>query len=813
MKLRAHAKALIITMLIILSASLLCLVSFSADNSTDPDKTIYPSIIGVDYMLLNNPTLVSVAEDVIVVYDEPYIREYDSDGAQQSSFDTTEYGSIDELVTASGKFYFRVNSTIIMVSDGDFEVVATDAFSLFGGGDYIYYLSDSNIVYKLNDANKVDENIDKSYLRNSYLSAADGVIYAYDLTKYNIRAVKKIGDSSAEVIIEENVGELANFFVIDKHALKVSKDNRKLSYQGKNLSFENDIKIAVLQSNIAVSNSVKQSVTYYDMEFKETREFSSRSGKLGKYNDPSHIAALDNSVFIADKGNSRVVRYVLPTGDADKGKYTQFNIPNVQLIAPFEDGLWAFDGSNLIHYDDQNHASTIANADSGVVDMATWGSTLYTLDSSGKVMSYTPKSDIQEVFTLQNASKIAINHKSGILYAINGEKLKRVNLSNESDVGNVEYAHSLGNVIDFSVDYEGNIFAFGRDKVMRCVRNGDSNSISVVQEYPTAFATGDYSVAQNADGDVFVSDRGVNSLAIIKGSLIGAYKNNYHPPTTDKWDVIKVAKLSEKSMLRIAPDNSETVFSVADGTMFLCLSAVLLEDGRAYYYGVSAHNGQDYYISKDEIGEFMPKYEFDDNYPRYNALLAVGVSVYQFPYDGAAVVKQLGFNTQFKLLDNVAGSESENTWGWYRVSYIDEGVEVTGYVYCRDVAESSVLTPQAKQLYYRVKADEVGVRVNVYQEPSDKSDILFELEDGASVIVSSDDVVKDAEFTRVYVNGKYGYVKTANLQPDGMTSVEITAIIVGSICGVALLITIPLFIALCKKHSKGKTVKRDELPQ
>ncbi|MCQ2603372.1 MAG: SH3 domain-containing protein, partial [Clostridia bacterium] len=109
---------------------------------------------------------------------------------------------------------------------------------------------------------------------------------------------------------------------------------------------------------------------------------------------------------------------------------------------------------------------------------------------------------------------------------------------------------------------------------------------------------------------------------------------------------------------------------------------------------------------------------------------------------------------------------------WYRVK-IDENLY---FVLRSQVEEYSAPTPvgdDTKAVYGRAKADRAGGEVNVYQYSDETSTVLFKVTDGTKVEI----IETVGDFYKVKYGENYGYMSKDEVKLDGLTTVQIVAIV------------------------------------
>lgn len=114
---------------------------------------------------------------------------------------------------------------------------------------------------------------------------------------------------------------------------------------------------------------------------------------------------------------------------------------------------------------------------------------------------------------------------------------------------------------------------------------------------------------------------------------------------------------------------------------------------------------------------------------------------------------------------------------WIAVQY----GENTYYAVASDFEEYTIQIPEKDKIYGKANADRVGGLVNVYANADDNSEVIAQIVDGSKVEVL--ETLDD--YYLVSFDGKVGYVKKSQLKIEGLTSVQIVAIVLAIVVALA----------------------------
>lgn len=824
----------LIALMIVISLTLFCVAVFDNGNkdigryadiknekasisetADTVSNVIIPETLTRDYIYLHSPYSVAIYQDYYAVADKIGTNDYALliiDKGGKILYKAEGIVNVEKIAMANDKCVFikSGNALLSVVFTDNGNAVINDISAAFADGIFdifcdngdVFVQDYNNSVYSLNqNGNSLETtqiNLLKPYIANSIVRYYGGKFFSYrytDETIYELTPNVTDGDKFAKISIGHS--DLYDYCIINGSVAILNKTRNKITLGGTVKEGDSTLTMACGNRKIIIGDAAAQNLVITDEALTPMLKLAARSSDQGKLNGPQGIAVYDNTTLIADSGNKRIAKYKL-NGEL-LAEYSLNH--NVASVAAAKDGFYVNSGTEIYKYiyNSIGGASSVGEpmAVNGIIDFAVWENTLIGLKSNGEVLDFATGSAL---FVLPGANRLVINSHTNILYALSPSKLARFNLGNRLNVE--EYTHNMSGYIDFSVDYSGKIYAYYDDKIECYMTDKRQLSLYLKEVYDVSGLSKRYTAAQSHSGNVYIADTDRHALLKITGSDIGAYSiYDYKTPT--EWNIVRGATYANGALMYVVPGNSETASNATYGSRFLCLAEEKADDGNNYYYGMDIESGSFYFVSANDV-VILDFYAFDGNTPKYNSILATGVDVYEFPFADAKVQNKADFSTLFTLVNNVAGEKEDISWGWYKVAYTLGGVDYEGYVKNIDISPYSPLLPPAKQEYYKIKADNVGVTVNVYEQASTDSEILFTLNDGESVIIMSDQFDASSEFTKIYVNGKYGFIKTANLIKDGLTTVEITAVIVGSICGAALLGTIPLFFVLFKKHQDRK---------
>ena len=280
----------------------------------------------------------------------------------------------------------------------------------------------------------------------------------------------------------------------------------------------------------------------------------------------------------------------------------------------------------------------------------------------------------------------------------------------------------------------------------------------------------------------------------------------YAAPT--EYPIMTVGKASAPAQGYFSPKNLKPVASLDEGDNVLVLAEVPAEDGSAegyYYIRTSADaNGEMCYVRKSALTLFERGEGW--KHGTYAASTHSGLRVLQYPFDGAAVVATVGPKDALVVSGDIG--RSAEGWNWVKVSLMTaDGTVVDGYTTEEDLGPYGPYEMPSFGVDAIVNADKLGEAVNVYSLPEERDELVIDtLSDGEVVRLAQGGLNVDDEWTLIGYETEdgtamSGYVKTAYLSEGGLTTLQITLIVVA--CIVAVL-TVAIVIIIAKKRKRER---------
>lgn len=388
---------------------------------------------------------------------------------------------------------------------------------------------------------------------------------------------------------------------------------------------------------------------------------------------------------------------------------------------------------------------------------------------------------------------IAIFQENGILY--------RNTITSDISYNDVLFQSNVVSSSDMQGDY---IFANCESGVYKIDKNSKA---SVKLSSTTTIPKGDIDACVvNGISYLYFLD---NSLDAIVSSKIAikmysvtadtlVYVNSFdsekytHPAT---FDTLTAAKIKQLTEMFVSPKNRTLVKTFSSNDIIL-----LLAKKDEFYYATDGKGAFGYVATSNlQLLANSPL----DSFGKNAQALHGDSQVFLYPYYGSSEIGKVDIFTVLSVTSFVGVDNNSPSWGWCKVSYLgDDNVVKSGYMPLSSIAPYTSYTPPIVFRQAKIKVDKLGSVVNIHLLPDENSEVLAELTDGAIVNLGQK-LDKDSLWTKVQLQNGEGYVKTANLQAEGLTALQIALISVSCIVFVALSTTL-ILLYVKKKKSTAK---------
>ena len=274
--------------------------------------------------------------------------------------------------------------------------------------------------------------------------------------------------------------------------------------------------------------------------------------------------------------------------------------------------------------------------------------------------------------------------------------------------------------------------------------------------------------------------------------------NEYVHPTA--FNLVYVAKAAEIANLYSSPRNMQVTSTLNLNEYFLVLTSIISEESGSYYYVVKQDGTKGYIKSSTSFSQINPNSDVSTlKIGLYAQALFPNVSIYKYPYSGAEVLADITIYDELVVINNVAQDGDNQVWNYYKVSYVQNGEILTGYVKVTEVSPYTSLKAPSVLSTVKISSGSIGAVVYLYALPSEDSAQVAALTDGEELDLA-EEYNKDSTWTKVVYKDMYAYVHTNQIAKKGLTAVQITLIVVASVVVTA---SVVMLIILRKKRKIG----------
>ncbi|MDE6757955.1 MAG: hypothetical protein K2J89_01595 [Clostridia bacterium] len=279
-------------------------------------------------------------------------------------------------------------------------------------------------------------------------------------------------------------------------------------------------------------------------------------------------------------------------------------------------------------------------------------------------------------------------------------------------------------------------------------------------------------------------------------------KTKYTHPS--EYDSISVYKTTDSVTLYSSPRHLQTLAVLPSNEYVLILS----ESGDFYYtyfYDTTLSKAVFGYVKKQASIALCPT-QSNLSIGLYAQALHPDTPIYKYPLDDSvnSVLRYASIYDQLVVIDNV-GQDGSFEWGWYKVGCInkDSGELVYGYVKYLNVSPYTSLTAPDLSKTAKLSSQKLGEYIKIYALPQEDSVVVDEVSEGSQIYLKNK-YDKNSEWTQIIYNDKIAYVKTENVQPNGLTSWQLALAITLPAVVVAIAATVVILVVVKKRKATFK---------
>ncbi len=768
----------------------------SAESAQESDFVrLFPTI---NYFQSANPSLVSANSGYLLVYDKDvrslFVRPNDSSDTYVYETDFESVTSLFVLenvafLQADGKYYTidlsdkTANAVeVTLPTPSRIASITSDGTLLYAHspkGALTIYDKNLSVTYNIDAEDSPDE-----LAGSNAIAGENGNLYTFPSFYGNAFFVKF---DTASNTIETNpiTQSITQAYVGDVvYALEVlpaTSQKRLICLDKTNgeLLFHTEI---YPQAFFAFGNRVftieNKSVVVYTLSndkssLSRTTSITMTGNDAYHLDNPVDLCVANDGYIVADKNNSR-----LATIDKS-GVLTEQKLADTPLaLTSSESDIYCVFQDRIDRI--SNGETTKTYELSGALDVA-YSDKLYALATDGVYTAI--GNSLIKIFDVENGKRIATAKNGTNVYVLTADSVLCIDRNGRKlfDVANADFSEA----VDFAIDYTGKAYVAFKDKIVTYYAN-QSQTIAVKAENLKASIT---SICLDGENVVFTAEE----------SFVGTL--NVHATTKQSFSA--TLPTLERSEYYFATANDGALEYSWDGR----LENTQLASSDVYLVIDKAIEGANENLRYALVGEKLAIVSKDDfNKAETTALSGEyvakeDVTLYALPYSQSGAI-EIKAGEKVARISDVAGYDNAK---WTIVRY----GENTYFVNSSSIEEYVEVVDEKDKVYGKANADRVGGMVNVYASADKNSEVILQIVDGSQVEVL--ETLDD--FYLVSFDGKVGYIEKEHLKINGLTTVQIVAIVLAiivALAGSAIFASIYLTRKNGEKEKNGedKTPKR-----
>ncbi|MDD4839727.1 MAG: hypothetical protein PHE93_03540 [Clostridia bacterium] len=673
---------------------------------------------------------------------------------------------------------------------GQAELVgAPDNYILYSNGNTLFavndfgamraYSSDFNFVATTNSTALIDSTIAS---KNTKLYSID---YSNSINKFVVQAIDALNSCSQTEILQRD--ENYTHFSVDNYIYVAYSRNNMTTVSIYSIggafigtqSFDYEIKTMIAsESKIYVLNKASTAVYCYSIltasqtvSFQLDRTIASKSNDNTHLSSPSDILKIENTTYIADTENNRLVTL------------TKTNESTAMMTIPFTAPTSIAQGANGVYVASQNRVSFVKNGEIEYEISLSVSDTILSVATTDKLYALTSNAVFVledgtfKVFkSINDAVKLAASANGNILYVLTSTTVKAFN--EEGKDISTPLTFSENSVADIDIDYVGNLYAITTSgKLVENIRSLGTYQSSTENQLmhetvsngtPTALSIGD-------DGRLYFATS--ESFVAFTSIFAPATSSSFTPTTSPQINAstqIFTAETNKTTFFLLDPKNYEYIEEVEVNTIVVCFEDTSENANFVYaIYGTKIG-----YINKEDLTETTQELPVTTNVKTLHPLC----KIYLYPLNSLSTPSTIvEKGTVLEIIGNV--SNFTNPSNWFMVKYNSNQI---GYIIATDVTDNngSALI-EGYAVYGKAKASRIGERVSIYALPDSDSSVLDSVTDGTELQVLDESTYEG--YIKVKCGSIVGYVLANEIKMGGLTTAQIIALVISCVTAVVAL--------------------------
>lgn len=746
-----------------------------------------------NYFQSANPTMVSANDGYLIIYDKDaktlFVRPNDASDTYAYAVDFEEVSHLFILtdvafLQADGK-YFTIDLTDKNSTATERTLTSPERISsLASDGTYLYahYLAGDLTIYDKNlDVAFGVDNVNSSDLVGKIVIAGEkDCLYAFPFAYGNAFFVRydATNKTSESHSITQNITQAYVGDVVYALAL-IPQTNQKnvvcLDKQTGELLVQTDI---YPETYFAYGNRLftieDKSVVVYTLSsdktaLSRTTSITMTGSDAFHLDHPGDLCVTDKEVSVADSGNKRIAnidKYGVMTDFVFEETPIKVTSSERELYCAFPNEVSRISGGQI------TKSYSIEN----VVDIA-YLDKLYVLTQDGVYAAI--GNSLIKIFDVENAKRITVAKDGANVYLLTDTSVISIDRNGKklALLANGDFQEA----IDLAIDYQGKAYVVFENKITMIT--GDD----IQNVYPTSASMKATLTSACLDGEILVFTAKESFVGSM--NLNATTKQNFSPAQPQPTISAYYFATANDDALNYSADGRIENISAASGDTYLVLDSVIEGD--------ETENYRYAYVGKKLVK--IIKSDFN----RVETTLLSGdyvalqdTTLYSLPYLESSFAPLKEGEIVTRISDTAGYDNSQWT--------IVQKDEKTYFVKSSDIEEYTLIVPEKDKVYGKANADRIGGLVNVYASPDKNSQLVTQIVDGSKVEVLE---VLDA-FYLVRFDDFVGYVEKEHIKIDGLTTVQIVAIVLAIIVALA---GSAIFASIYLTRKNGNKEKKDSV--
>lgn len=759
----SHCPSVKIAILVVLCALLcaLCLIIplrpqsvASAEDNTDNFSIVFPNN---SYFQSSNPTLIGANKDYLIIYDSASSKIYARSNSEAGTwvYDVT-FENVSNIfaigscafVHADGNFY-TIDLTDKSAQPTQIQLPSPNDISFFNSdGDNLYAKSTAGYITVYDKNFSVAYNCDNHYnddllAGKSVVAGERNTLFVFTIVygnpffvKYDLSTDEQANAIGLTKYVQQAyVGDVIYALDTDNRIVCIDKENGELIFSTDIIPdnfFAFGSSLFSIEGRKIVIYSLSQDRTF----LRKTATISMAGDDLSHLDAPNDVCKTQNGFAVADSNNNRVA--FIDNTSVMTATMIDFS---PKVVCANANDVYVANQSKLLRL--TNKAVSAEYQLNGIIDIA-YLDKLYILTTDG--VYTTLGNDTLKLCDIAGGKRISCAEDGNNVYILKDGEIATISRTGQH-LPSIFVGDTTG-AVDFCVDYAGKVTLVYENGYKQYLKSALQNEVALQSSTLNATITSGCLVGKNlyfTASECFVGKCDITSIS--------KSEYTYTLPNFSQFDYHFVK--SESEITYIPQDGRIEAISVMSPTTLLVIDG---KNDDGLNYAVASGN----LVLIDET----PLQQVECAQLSGELIATTQTTLYTIPYVDNANSRVIESGARFTALHDCADFDGGK---WIVVSY--DGKEY--FVEREHTTQYIEEVPEIKKVYGKANADRVGGLVNVYTNQTLDSEVLTQIVDGTKVEVLE---TLDNCYL-VSVDGYVGYMSKDEVVLDGLTTVQIIAIV------------------------------------